>query len=224
MILLPRGNPIKEKIDPGRINLPDALRKLRSGVFTGYLRFDAAPATGIIIFEQGRLISALCEEGEKRQIAAAALARIFAISLVGGASLDIFRLSVDLALSVHALLHGDLLYSGQVIKLIDMNVLLGQMKEEQLSGCLRIYTPERIALIFYRQGNPLGFFHDGSTDLETTVDTSMSVARLPGAKLDVLTTASNEEEVLGDLLASVDISRLWNDEVEKIASLRLRPG
>jgi len=223
MILLPRGNPVKEKIDPGRINLPDALRKLRGGAFTGYLRFDAAPGTGIIIFAQGRLISALCEEGEKRQIAAAALARIFAISLRGGASLDIFRLSVDLALSVHASLHGHLLYSGQVIKLIDMKVLLGQMKEEQLSGCLRIYSQEHVALIFYRQGNPLGFFHDGSTDLERTADISMSVARLPGAKIDVLTTSSAEEEVLDDLLASVDISRLWNSEVEKIASLRLRP-
>jgi hypothetical protein len=220
MILLPRGNPIKEKIDPGRINLPDALRKLRSGAFTGYLRFDANQTTGIIIFEQGRLISALCEEGGSRQIAAAALTRIFALSLSGGVNLDIFRLSSDLALSIHALLHGHLLYSGQEIKLIDIKALLGQMKEEQLSGCLRIYTQEHIALIFYRQGNPLGFFHDGSTDLETTADTSMSVARLPGAKIDVLTTSADEELVLSDLLEAVDISRQWNDEVEKIASLR----
>jgi hypothetical protein len=222
MILLPRGNPIKEKIDPGRINLPDALRKLRSGAFTGYLRFDAAQATGIIIFEQGRLISALCEEGGNRQIAATALARIFALSLGGGTSLDIFRLSSDLALSIHALLHGHLLYRGQEIRLIDIKALLGQMKEEQLSGCLRIYTQEHVALIFYRQGNPLGFFHDGSTELETTADTSMSVARLPGAKIDVLTTSADEEEVLADLLESFDISKLWNSEVEKIASLRLQ--
>lgn len=222
MILLPRGNPIKEKIDPGRINLPDALRKLRSGAFTGYLRFDASQSTSIIIFEQGRLISALCEEKGNRLIAEAALARIFAISLGGGTSLDIFRLSSDLALSVHTLLHGHLLYSGQEIKLIDIKALLGQMKEEQLSGCLRIYTQEHIALIFYRQGNPLGFFHDGSTDLETTADTSMSVARLPGAKIDVLTTTADEEQVLVDLLESTDISKLWNGEVEKIASMRLR--
>lgn len=220
MILLPRGNPIKEKIDPGRINLPDALRKLRSGSFTGYLRFDAARATGVIIFEEGRMISALCEEGGKRQIAGDAIARIFALSLGGGTSLDIFRLSTDLALSIHALLHGHLLYSGQEIKLIDIKSLLGEMKEKQLSGCLRIYTQEHIALIFYRQGNPLGFFHDGSTDLETTADTSMSVAHLPGAKIDVLTTTVDEEQVLVDLMESVDISKLWNGEVEKIVSLR----
>lgn len=220
MILLPRGNPVKEKIDPGKINLPDALRKLREGNFTGYLRFDAASGTGILIFEAGRLISALCEEAGHRLIAAAAIERIFALSLAGGASLDVFRLSSDLALSIHALLHGHLLYSGQEIKLIDIKSLLAQMKEERISGCLRIYTQEHIALIFYRAGSPLGFFHDGSTDLETTADTSMSVARLPGAKIDVLTTTTDEELVLSDLMATADIAALWSREVEKIASRR----
>ena len=35
MILLPRGNPVKENINPGKVNLPDALDKLRQGKFTG---------------------------------------------------------------------------------------------------------------------------------------------------------------------------------------------
>ena len=220
MILLPRGNPVKEKIDPGRINLPDALRKLRSGAFTGYLRFDAPQSTGIIIFEQGRLISALNEERGARQTAGAALARIFAISLGGGTSLDIFRLSSDLAFSIHALLHGHLLCSGQEIKNIDIKSLLGLIKAKSLNGCLRIYTQEHITFIFYRHGNPLGFLHDGSTDLETTADTSLSVARLPGAKIDVLTTTAAEEELLVDLLESAEISKSWNREVEKIAASR----
>ena len=50
----------------------------------------------------------------------------------------------------------------------------------------------------------------------------MSVARLPGAKIDVLTTTADEEGVLVDLLESADISKLWDREVEKIASLRLQ--
>lgn len=220
MILLPRGNPVKEKIDPGKINLPDALRKLREGRFTGYLRFDAPGSTGIIIFEQGRLISALHEEVGGRLIAYDAIARIFTASLQGGVNLDIYRLSTDLALSIHALLHGRLLYSGQEIKLIDIKALLAQMKEEQISGCLRIYTQEHIALIFYRSGTPLGFFHDGSTDLETTADTSMSVARQPGAKIDVLTTTVDEELVLADLMDSADIATLWSRAVEAVAIQR----
>lgn len=220
MILLPRGNPVKEKIDPGKLNLPDALNKLRDGNFSGYLRFDATGGTGILIFENGRLISGLYEELLGRTIAYDAIARVFEVALAGSVTLDIFRLSPELALSIHALLHGKILYKGQELKLIDIKALLLKLKEDRISGCLRIYTDEHVALIFYRDGSPLGFFHDGSTDLETTADTSMSVARLPGAKIDVLTTSAAEETVLADLMASADITTLWNREMEKIAVRR----
>lgn len=217
MILLPRGNPVKEKIDPGKIHLPDALGKLHKGSFTGYLRFETRSGTGILILNQGRLISALFEGEKERLIAYDAISRIFELSLAGGARLDIYRLSADLAMSVHALLHGDVRYRGQELKLIDIKALLGKLKDEQMNGCLRIYTDERIALIFYRSGTPLGFFHDGSTDLETTANTSMSVAQLPGAKIDVLTTRPADEVVLADLMASADIGLLWQKAQEQIS-------
>jgi len=220
MILLPRGNPVKEQIDPGKVNLPDALGKLHAGSFTGYLRFDCRQGTGILIFEAGRLVSALFEGERERLIAYDAIARIFEQSLAGGARLDIYRLSADLAMSVHALLHGEVRYKGQELKLIDIKSLLVKLKEEQMSGCLRIYTEERIALIFYRNGTPLGFFHDGSTEIETTANTSMSVAQLPGAKIDVLTTKAADEQVLADLIQSADVSALWQKAQQQIARQR----
>lgn len=220
MILLPRGNPVKERIDPGKVNLPDALGKLQKGGFTGYLRFDTAEGTGIIIFETGKLISALFEAGAERLIAYDAIARVFDLSLAGNALLDIYKLSPELALSIHALLHGEVLYKGQELKLIDIRALLGKLKQDSFSGCLRIYTQERIALIFYRSGNPLGFFHDGSTDIETNADTSMSVARLPGAKIDVLSSREPEGVVLADLMATADLSGLWKKSVELLTQER----
>jgi len=208
MVLLPRGNPVKENIDPSKVNLAEAFKKLKTGGFTGYLRFEAGEGTGIMIFEKGRLISALFE-GRERLVAYDALARVFSLALTSKSRLDIYRLSPDLAMSIHALLHGDVLYQGQELKLLDIRTLLGKLKEDQINGCLRIYTADRIALIFYRGGNAVGFFHDGSTEIETTADTSMSVARLPGAKIDVLTTKSNDELMLADLMESADIGELW---------------
>jgi hypothetical protein len=87
------------------------------------------------------------------------------------------------------------------------------MREEKRSGCLRIYSKEHIALIFYRDGNPLGFFHDGSTDLETTADSSMSVAKEPGAKVDVLVTSGDGEKSLADLMETADVAGLWGNAV-----------
>ncbi|OHB24681.1 MAG: hypothetical protein A2X84_08730 [Desulfuromonadaceae bacterium GWC2_58_13] len=217
MVLLPRGNPVKENVNPGKINLPAALEKLQIGKFSGYLRFDFAEETGVIIFENGRLISALFEGSSQRLIAYDAIATIFEISLEGNGRLNVYRLAPSLALSVHALLHGDLLYKGQELKLIDIKSLLGRLKVMAMSGCLRIYTSDRVALIFYRDGSPLGFFHDGSTDIETTADNSLSVARMPGAKVDVLTTKGAGEGMLADLMKSADVTALWNKAQGELA-------
>lgn len=213
MILLPRGNPVKENINPGKVNLPDALEKLRQGKFTGYLRFDFPDGTGVFIFQTGRLISALFGTERERLIAYDAIARTFDESLSGSGRLDIYRLSSELAFSIHALLHGEMLHRGQDLQLIDIRSLLTRMRDEQRSGCLRIYSQEHIALIFYRDGKPLGFFHDGATDIETTADSSMSVAREPGAKVDVLVTRGDIEKSLADLMETANIAGLWNKAV-----------
>jgi len=220
MILLPRGNPIKEGIDPGKVNLPEALQKLQKGSFTGYLRFDTTQGTGVLIFDTGRLISALFESGLEHSIAYDAILQIFERSLAGNVTLDIYRLSSELAMSIHALLHGTVLYKGQEVKLLDIRGLLGRMKEDRITGCLRIYTQDHIALIFYRNGDPLGFFHDGSTDIEKSAENSLSVAKLPGAKIDVLTSEIADEANLADLLASGDISAMWLKAREQVVRER----
>jgi len=216
MILLPRGNPVKENIDPGKVQLPDALQKLQKGNFTGYLRFDTTRGVGILIYDKGRLISALFEGASEREIAYDAIALIFECSLAGNANLNIYRLSSELAMSIHALLHGQVLYKGQEVKLLDIRGLLGKMKEDKITGCLRIYTSDHIALIFYREGSPLGFFHDGSTDLEKSAENSLSVAKLPGAKIDVLTAQISEEATMADLQTSADIRALWQKAHENV--------
>jgi len=97
--------------------------------------------------------------------------------------------------------------------LIDIKSLLIRMREEKRSGCLRIYSKEHIDLIFYRNGSTLGFFHDGSTDIETTADSSMSVAKEPGAKVDVLVTRGDGEKSLADLMETADITGMWGAAV-----------
>lgn len=211
MILLPKGVPVKEKVNPARVNLPEAMEKLVENRFSGYLHFISPIGTGIIIFQNGHLISALMreEDSDERIIAYDAITHIFEMSILGNATLNIYRLSAEVTMSIHALLHGEYIYAGQDIKLIDIKALLSRIKSDRLTGCLRIYTKERVALIFYEQGNALGFFHDGSTELETTADTSMSVAALPGAKLDLLSTVTYEGKKIADLMSSADLSPMW---------------
>lgn len=211
MLFLPRGKSVRQKVNPARINLPEAMEKLRGGTFTGYLRFDAPQGVGVILFRSGQLISSVFVEKNEtgRLIAYDAIAKIFEVSIIGNAILNIYRLSSDLVLGVHALLHGRYLQKGQDLSCLDVREQLGQIKSEGLTACLRIYAEGRTALIFYDQGYALGFFHDGDTELEPTADITNSVARLPGAQLDLLETSSADEIILADLMGSADLGPIW---------------
>jgi hypothetical protein len=46
-------------------------------------------------------------------------------------------------------------------------------------------------------------------ELETDVGSSMSVAALPGAKLDLLSTVTAEGTKMADLMASADLGPMW---------------
>jgi hypothetical protein len=211
MIYLPRGNPVKKKVNPARINLPVAMEKLRVGTFTGYLRFDAPQGVGIILFQTGHLISSIFvnKDETERLIAYDAIARIFEISIMGDTILNIFRLSEDLVLGIHTLLHGRYLYKGQDLSCLDVRAQLERIKAEGLTVCLRVYAEDQTVLIFYDHGYALGFFHEGTTELEPTADVSTSVALLPGAKLDLLEICSADEIALADLMASADLRPIW---------------
>jgi hypothetical protein len=121
---------------------------------------------------------------------------------------------------LHAAIHGDVLYENQELKLIDVKGLLEKMKAQRLNGCLRIYTDERTALIFYKEGAPLGFFHDGSTDIETSATESQKIAGLPGSKIDILSTKSVDELMHYDLLEMVNVAKLWDSTSSRFASER----
>jgi hypothetical protein len=210
MIFLPRGIPVRQNVNPARINIPEAMEKLRVGSFTGYLRFDAPQGSGIVIFERGKLVSALfADQGDQRLIAYDAISKIFEVSILGDATLNIYRLAPELAMGLHALLHGKYIYREQDLKLVDIQALLNKIKEDGLNGCLRVYAEGQTALIFYSVGTPLGFFHEGTTDLQLSADLSKSVARLPGAKLDLLEIGSIDDLVLADLMGSANLGPIW---------------
>ena len=211
MIVLPRGKPVRQKVNPARINLPEAMEKLRGSTFTGYLRFDSPQGTGVILFQSGQLISSIfvVKDESERLIAYDAIAKIFEISILGNAALNIYRLSSDLVLGVHALLHGRYLHKGLDLNGIDVREHLDNIKNEGLTVCLRVYVGEQTALIFYDQGYALGFFHDGKSELEPSADISKSVALLPGARIDILEIRSADEIILADLMGSADLGPIW---------------
>jgi hypothetical protein len=218
MLLLPKGKALHENIAAARTDVPSLLGKLKSDAFTGYATFSFSQSTGNLLFESGKLVSAMLEQGTKKLTGFEALAAMFAEILETGGSIHVYNLSNDLTMCIHALLHGELLYKGQELKLIDVKGLLEKMKARRLNGCLRIYAEDKTALIFYKDGAPLGFFHDGSHEIETSASESQKIAGLPGAKLDVLSTKTVEELMDYDLLEMVNVAKLWQSTTSRHAN------
>ena len=222
MMHLPRGIPVRQNVNPARINLPEAMQKLRKSEFTGCLRFDAPQGVGVILFQSGQLSSAIFMPTEKRQhlIAYDAISRIFEVSIQGEAHLTIDRLSADLILALHALFHGRLQKTGLALDQLNVTAELLRIKDEGLTVCLRVYAGERTSLIFYDHGHALGFFHDGTAELQTTADISTSVAAQPGARLDILEIRGLDEIVLADLMSSADLRPIWARARKKLMEQR----
>lgn len=212
MFLLPKGSPLLENLAVSKLKLPDVLTKLSNGTFTGYASFVFQSSTSILVFEAGKLVSILVEgQNGKRESGFEALSRLAELMVTtGSGALNVYKLSKDLTMCIHALLEGEILYRAQELKLIDIRTLLEKVKEDQMNGCLRIYTDEHSAMIFYKDGNPLGFFHDGSSDIETSSSESQKIAGLPGAKIDLFSTQSAEELMGTNLLEVTNIQKIWD--------------
>jgi hypothetical protein len=217
MFLLPKGNPLFENLAATKLKLPEVMTKLSSSAFTGYASFVFQTSTTILVFEAGKLVSALIEDkrGDRQTgfEALSSLAELMVTSSSG--SMNVYKLSKDLTMCIHALLQGEMLYKAQDLKLIDIKTLLEKIKNDQLNGCLRIYTDERSAMIFYKDGTPLGFFHDGSHDIETSSTESQKIAGMPGAKIDLFSTQSVEELMGMDLLEVANVQKIWETSVSR---------
>jgi len=212
MFLLPKGNPLFENLAVSKLKLPEVMTKLSSGGFTGYASFIFQTATVILVFEAGKLVSVLLEDYKGvRQTGFEALSALAELMVTANSgAMNVYKLSKDLTMCIHALLQGETLYKAQELKLIDIKSLLEKIKDDTMNGCLRIYTEDRSAMIFYKDGNPLGFFHDGSHDIETSSSESQKIAGMPGAKIDLYSTQGVEELMGVDLLEVANIQSIWD--------------
>jgi len=211
MFFLPRGIPLFENTEATQLKLPDILSKLSSMDFTGYVSFVFPASTALMAFESGKLTSVVFEErnGTSLKSLDALIALADRILTSDNGAMNAYRLSEALSFQTGQLLRSKPLYRGKELKSLDIMELLGIIREEQISGCLRVYTDDRSSLIFYRDGNPLGFFHDGSFDLEMTATESQRIATLPDAKVDLFSSLEAGNAMGIDLLEIVNIRKMW---------------
>ena len=213
MLVLPKGVPVATGLPASRDSVPAFLGRLAQSGFTGYARYTFSASVAVLLFESGKLISVMVERGAARATGLEALTELCRRVATEDGSIDVFRLSADLTMALHGLLHGVYEVRAREMRLVDAKALAAKIKTERLNGCVRVYTPTRTSLIFYKEGTGFGFFHDGSQEIELTASESQKIANLPGAKMDVLSTRSAEQLQAYDILEMVNVQKMWDASV-----------
>lgn len=218
MHFLPKANPLYEQISADKVIIPDILEKLGKGHFTGYLSHTAPGFESYCIFAKGKLICAISSEADRDKTGFEAITLLFDKIFSDGGEINVYRMTADLAMCAHALVLGTKLFDGDEVRQVDIKSMLARIKGQDMNGVVRFYTSNRFAMMFYKNGLPIGFYHDGSRAIETSPDESRKVAALPGARLEVRSTKPIEELMHYDLLQMVNLGKLWESASSRQAA------
>ncbi len=224
MLILPRSNPLYENIPVQKINLPEAMKKMGTGGFTGYLGYGSNSSEGYLIFIKGTLISTLVLEGSTRKSGFEAVTSLFSHALAEGGVINVYRMTVDLAVCTHALLHGNVVFKPELVSNLDLKAVLARMKNQALNGTMLFSTPDRSAMIFCKEGTPIGFYHDAAQEIENSPAESQRIAALPGAMLEIRSTPPAEELLHHNFLETLNIERLWQASYSRHTASQARPA
>lgn len=209
MLQLPRSNPLYEQLAVSRVSLPDALKKLGSGGFTGYLGYASPDAEAYLVFIKGALVSMLLLEQQRRSNGFEALNGLFSQAARGSGVINLYRMTVDIALCTHALLHGEAALLAQKVAVTDLKALITRIQTEQINGTMLFTSPDRSAMAFYKQGVPVGFYHDSAHDIATAPVEIQRVAALPDATVELRTITASDTLLHHNFLETLNIDRLW---------------
>jgi hypothetical protein len=209
MRFLPKANPLYEKIAANNIVIPDVLEKLGSGGFTGYINHSAPEFEFYGIFAKGKLLCAVGTDEGRDKTGFEAIVLLFDKVLSAGGEINVYRMTADLAVCAHALALGTRMFNGEEVRNVDIKGVLARLKGQGINGVVRFYTPERSAMMFYKDGLPIGFYHDGASSIESTPEESRKIAALPGARVEICSTKPLEELMQYDLLQMVNLQKLW---------------
>jgi len=215
MRFLPQANPLYQHIPTSNVILPDILEKLGKGGFTGYLSHTCQNFEAYCIFVKGKLICSISTDGEREKSGFEAIVLMFDRCIGTPGEINVYRMTADLAVCAHALVAGKKQFDSAEVRQVDVKGMLSSLKNDEINGVVRFYTDKRYAMMFYRTGIPIGFYHDNAVSIESSPEESRRVAALPGAKLDVSVTQSLEELLRYDLLQMVNLKKLWESALSR---------
>lgn len=224
MHLLPKANPLKENLQANKSVVSNVLQKLASEDFTGYMNLRAPGYDAFCIFSLGNMVSVVSIEHATHITGFDAFEHMLDKVFTSDAKINIYRMTPDLVMCSHALLQGEKIYNSEVIRQIDMKAIFADLKNRSLNGVVRFTADDRLAMLFFKNGTPIGFYTSGSQNIEASPEESRKIAAMPGAKLDVFSINPQTDIIPYDLLHMFDIDSICENLAKKHATPAEKPA
>jgi len=181
---LPSGRPHYEGLKSAFVDFPRLLRTLRSDRHTGYVNLSGNGYSGVILFNDGQALEAVCSNGSAVQGESAFL-QIRRHMDGGDGILDVIELPGETVVAIAQLFSAPYLYTGLLGRFVNLDALLEYLAEEKVDGSVVVTTPGEMGVILLREGAVQGAYTGSRRTLEKATTAVASLAGDRQSRIEV---------------------------------------
>jgi hypothetical protein len=181
---LPSGRPHYEGLKSAFVDFPRLLRTLSSDRHTGYVNLSGSGYSGVILFNDGAALEAVCSNGSAVQGESAFL-QIRRHMDGGDGILDVIELPSETVVAIAQLFSAPYLYTGLLGRFVNLDALLEYLSEEKVDGSVVVTTPNEMGVILLREGSVQGAYTGSHRTLEKATTAVASLAGDRQSRIEV---------------------------------------
>ena len=181
---LPSGRPHYEGLKSAFVDFPRLLRTLSSDRHTGYINLTGNGYAGVILFNDGQALEAVCSNGTAVQGESAFL-QIRRHMDGGDGILDVIELPGETVVAIAQLFSAPHLYTGLLGRFVNLDALLEYLSEERVDGSVVVTTPGEMGVILLREGAVQGAYTGSRRALDKSTAAVASLAGDRQSRIEV---------------------------------------
>lgn len=155
-MLLPKGDPIYERLDTAFTNLRELLRSLKDAKFYGYVEVRFPGYRGVLLCDAGDVVSASEEVEGQRRSGEGAIAGVLARAAERGGEITVIQLSADLVYHCAGLETSQAVHKDLSSDFTRLDKLLADLARSRHTGHVEVlFRNGGMGLIFFDEGEPV---------------------------------------------------------------------
>jgi hypothetical protein len=153
-VILPVGKPLYQNLSTSYTQFDEMLSDLRANRFTGYIKVSFWEYEGILIFDVGKLVSAVEETKEGKLVGPEAVQGILLKAKRKDGQIGVYNLPAETILVITSITKSEAIKKDLTTDSVSLNDILKQAEDESVTGYLEVNLKRD-------SGKGIVFLHDG---------------------------------------------------------------